>query len=48
MTLTGLYKSKPIDWGVAHVGIATVISIFMYGSLIASMFLKLYYQDGEP
>ena len=48
MTLTELYRSRPMDWGVAHVGVHTLGSIFMYGNSIASMFSKLYYQDGEP
>ena len=38
MTLAGLYKSKPIDQGVACVGVHAVGSTFMYGNSIASMF----------
>ena len=39
--LTGLYRSNPMDWGVAHVGVQAVGNIFMYGNSIASILISV-------
>ena len=47
MTLTGLYRSRPMDQGVAHVGVCAVGNIFIYGNSIASIFLNCFVKNGE-
>ena len=42
-TLVGLYKSRPTDLGVAHVGIHAVSNSFMQGSSMASIFIVFGY-----
>ena len=40
--LIGLYRSNPIDWGVAHVGVRAMGNIFIYGNSTASIFFYMY------
>ena len=41
--LVGLYKSNPIDQGMACVGVQVIGNIFTYGNSIASTFSFLFY-----
>ena len=41
--LVGLYKSRPTDFGVAHVGIHAVGNSFMPGSSMASILIVFNY-----